>query len=96
MSDGRCNGIDDDGGGAGRAARRRCTGTPEGGEGEGRTLQIHFRPAATARHASERKLAVASERVSRFERRAAHARYALNTPAPGIYADLHKIINKCR
>lgn len=46
-------------------------------EGEGRTLQIHFRPAATARHASERKLAAASERVSRTERRVAHARYAI-------------------
>lgn len=57
MSDGRCSGG---GGGAGRAVQDTW-----GREGEGRTLQIHFRPAATARHASERKLAAASERVSR-------------------------------
>lgn len=72
MSDGRCSGRD--------GARRRWAGgagTPEGGEGEGRTLQIHFRPATTARHASERKLAAASERVSLVSRRAAHACYAL-------------------
>lgn len=55
--------------GAGRAARCRAqgAGTPAaGGRGRraGRPLQIHFRPAATARHASERKLVAASERVA--------------------------------
>lgn len=71
MSDGRCSRIDDDSDG------RAVQGHLRAGEGEGRTLQIHFRPTAAARHASERKLAAASERVPRVERRAAHARYAL-------------------
>lgn len=58
---------------SGRAAVRRAAVQRHlRAEGAGRTLQIHFRPAAIARHAaSERKLAAASERVSRTERRAA-------------------------
>ncbi|CAB3242268.1 unnamed protein product [Arctia plantaginis] len=65
-------------GGAGRAVQGHLRAEREG---EGRTLQIHFRPATSARHASERKLAAASERVSLVSRRAAHACYVL----PGLH-----------
>ncbi|KAJ0180562.1 hypothetical protein K1T71_003966 [Dendrolimus kikuchii] len=71
-------------GGAGRAAGHLRAARARGA---GRTLQIHFRPAATACHASERKLAAASERVSRLERRAAHARYTRSQPAPSLTTD---------
>lgn len=64
---------------AGGAGRRAAPGA----RGRGAPVQIHFRPAAAARHASERKLAAASERLSRAARSGA-PRTIRATPAPAL------------